>query len=168
MTKERVVEIAPYRDTDHDAVVKLVLDIQQQEFGANATYEGQADLRNPSGFFRSRGGEIWVARVGGETVGTVAIIDFGGRRGSLRKMFVRADMRGPRLGIADRLLDKLLDWARQRDMTAIYLDTSDAFHAAHRFYEKRGFERVDKEEMPADFPAMSGASRFYRLLLKGV
>ncbi len=165
MTKEHVVEIAPYGDVDHNAVVKLVLDIQQQEFGANATYEGQADLRDPGDFFRSRGGEIWVARVGDEIVGTVAIIDFGGRCGALRKMFVRADMRGSRLGIADRLLDNLLDWARHRNMTAIYLDTSDAFRAAHRFYEKQGFNRVEMKDLPADFPAMSGAARFYRLLL---
>ncbi|HUT49291.1 MAG TPA: GNAT family N-acetyltransferase [Alphaproteobacteria bacterium] len=166
------VRIVPYEDRHRAALSVLVVDIQRGEFGLNASAGDQPDLVDPAGFFREAGGEIWVALTGGppmdEVVGAVAILDFGERRAALRKMFVRADMRGRPHRIAERLLETLIAWARERDFTEIYLDTLAAFAAARRFYARHGFEELTKADMPADFPAMNWNARFFRRRLQAV
>lgn len=168
-TPAETIRIVPYEDRHRAALSVLVVDIQRGEFGLNASAAGQPDLVDPAGFFRGAGGEIWLALSGKppreEVVGSVALLDFGHRRAALRKMFVRADMRGKRHAIAERLLDALLTWARGHDFTAIYLDTLQAFAAAHRFYARHGFEELAKADMPADFPAMNWNARFFRRTL---
>jgi N-acetylglutamate synthase-like GNAT family acetyltransferase len=163
------VRIVPYEARYREALAVLVVDIQRGEFGLNASAAGQPDLVDPAGFFRGGGGEIWLALAGTppreEVVGSVALLDFGERRAALRKMFVRADMRGKQHLIAERLLDALLAWARAQDFTEIYLDTLQAFKAAHRFYARHGFEELSKADMPRDFPAMNWNARFFRLRL---
>jgi GNAT superfamily N-acetyltransferase len=160
------VRIVPYQDRHREALSVLVVDIQRGEFGLNASAADQPDLVDPAGFFRGTGGEVWVALAGkapkDEVVGAIAILDFGERRAALRKMFVRADMRGKRFRIAERLLDALLAWARAHDFAEIYLDTLQAFAAAHRFYARHGFEELSKADMPPDFPAMNWNARFFR------
>ena len=99
-------------------------------------------------------------------IGSVALLDIGDGLGALRKMFVAADCRGAHAGVARRLLGALLDHARARGLSAIYLGTTDKFLAAHRFYEKHGFELVDAVKLPASFPRMAVDSRFYRLKLQ--
>lgn len=161
------VSILPYEDRHRAALSALVLDIQRGEFGLDATEAGQPDLVDPAGFFRGTGGEIWVALASPEetVVGAVALLDFGARRAALRKMFVRADMRGPPHRIAERLLDTLIGWAREHGFTEIYLDTLSAFAAARRFYARHGFEEIAKAEVPRDFPAMNWNAHFFRLAL---
>jgi len=163
------VRIVPYEERHREALAVLVVDIQRGEFGLNASAAGQPDLVDPAGFFRGAGGEIWVALVGTppreEVVGSVALLDFGDRRAALRNMFVRADRRGEPHRIAERLLEALLAWARAHDFAEIYLDTLQAFKAAHRFYARHDFEELAKADMPPDFPAMNWNARFFRLTL---
>lgn len=44
----------------------------------------------------------------------------------------------------------------------IFPDTTDKFHAAHRFYEKNNFHRVPVGSLPAKFSRMAVDSIFYR------
>jgi len=157
------IAIVPYAPAHHDRVAALVLGIQNGEFGDKITYEQQLDLVDPGAFFGERGGAFWVALAGTEVVGTVGLIDVGSRCAGLRKMFVRADMRGAPLNIAQRLLDMVLDHARGHGFQWIYLDTIDAFRAAHRFYAKNGFEEIGREALPPGFPYLPGASKFFRI-----
>lgn len=151
---------------------RLVLDIQQGEFGAPITLADQPDLQDPAGFFSGGDSACWVAEAGGELVGTVALIDCGrGDAGSsprlaaLRKMFVRADWRGRDKGVADALLDELLNHARAAGFGIVMLDTIRLFEAAARFYLRRGFAEIGREDLPPHFPMMAAAERFFRLEL---
>ena len=84
---------------------------------------------------------------------------------ALRKMFVAAPFRGRELGVAGKLLDALLAHARAQGIARIFLGTTDKFLAAHRFYEKKGFEELQKAELPKAFPVMAVDSKFYVLSL---
>ena len=53
----------------------------------------------------------------------------------------------------------------RKRLPEIYLGTTDKFLAAHRFYEKNGFKRIQPELLPTQFPKMKVDSRFYRLML---
>jgi N-acetylglutamate synthase-like GNAT family acetyltransferase len=115
--------------------------------------------------YQVKNGNFWLALREGKVVGTIALLDFGNARGALRKMFVDARYRGRDHGIGQALLDTLLNWARERQYEEIMLGTTEKFLAAHRFYEKNGFEAIPKSSLPQDFPAMPVDNTFYQLLL---
>lgn len=162
--------IRPWTRGDQEGVVALISGIQRGEFGLSITPEDQPDLMDIDGFYRSQGrpgvGEFWVAEATeGVVVGCIALLDIGNAQAALRKMFVDADWRGAEKGIAKALLSALLDHARKSGVAEIFLGTTTRFLAAHRFYEKHGFARIEKGDLPPAFPVMSVDTVFYRLEL---
>ena len=139
----------------------LILPIQRDEFGLPLTLDDQPDLEAIPDFYQRGAGQFWVAVAGGRVVGTIALLDIGDREGALRKMFVHPDWRGRRVGTAQRLLDTLLAHAGAQALRRVYLGTTSSFLAAHRFYEKNGFCRVEAEDLPVSFPRMAVDMRFY-------
>ena len=127
--------IRRYRPGDEDAIIALIVAIQRKEFAIAITVQDQPDLADISGFYRTGAGDFWVAEHSGAIVGTIALKDIGAGDGALRKMFVAPAHRGP------------------------------ARVAAHRFYEKSGFERIAPDRLPPRFPRMAVDTRFYRLAL---
>ena len=152
--------IQPFQVGFERQVLDLILPIQQIEFGVPITARDQPDLaRIPEVYQAGRGG-FWVALAEGRVVGTIGLIDFGSG-GALRKMFLHKDHRGS--GLAQALLDTLLDHARSQALPGIWLGTLPHMVAAHRFYERNGFRRVEPEELPLDFPRMAVDTVFYAL-----
>lgn len=150
---------------DQTTIGALINGIQRGEFGIDITLSDQPDLADIQGFYRKGAGDFWIAEVSGKIGGTIALIDIGGELGALRKMFVAPEFRGPEHGIAKKLLNVLLDRARTQGLAAVYLGTTAKFLAAHRFYEKNGFDLVDAADLPESFPRMDVDTRFYRITL---
>jgi len=73
---------------------------QREEFGLPIALADQPDLEDIPGFYRRGSGDFWVALVGGQAVGTIALLDIGNAQGALRKMLVKAAFRGPERGVA--------------------------------------------------------------------
>lgn len=146
-------------------IADLIVPIQREEFGISITYQDQPDLLDIPGFYQSGAGQFWLALDGERVVGSIALKDIGNEEATLRKMFVASDYRGPEHGVAAKLLAALIEHAKDQSLRAIYLGTTDKFLAAHRFYEKNGFELIDEDSLPAGFPRMKVDSRFYRLAL---
>ena len=145
---------------DHQvSILELILSIQQKEFGMSITAQDQPDLLDIPGFYLTGKGQFWVAQVGGRVVGTIALKDIGDNQVALRKMFVAPEFRGQ--GVAEALLARALDWCREKGVDRIFLGTTDQFVAAHGFYEKQGFSRLEKSELPAAFPVMVVDTIFY-------
>jgi N-acetylglutamate synthase-like GNAT family acetyltransferase len=140
----------------------LIIGIQRDEFQIPITLEDQPDLQDIPTFYQQGAGNFWVAVSDGEVVGTVALLDLGNRQAALRKMFVRAAYRGPAHGVSADLLETLLEWARSRGVKEVYLGTTEKFLAAHRFYERNGFQQTTDTELPPTFPKMAVDTRFYR------
>jgi len=157
------VHIDAFHPRDEQDVIALILAIQRDEFGFEITADDQPDLREIPTFYQQGAGDFWLARVDGKVVGTIGLKDIGNGEGALRKMFVDAAHRGASLSVAARLLKVLLHTAAQRDLRRVYLGTTDRFAAAHRFYEKQGFERVAPEVLPDSFPRMALDTRFYAM-----
>lgn len=147
-------------------IIKLVLPIQQIEFGVPVTLDGQPDLLDIEGNYQVAGGGFWGATDNGTLLGTIALINIGHSAGVVRKMFVHKDFRGKQYGIAAMLMQTLLQHCKETGITDIYLGTVDVMRAAHRFYEKNGFERLEKAHLPAYFPFMPADNMFYHLHLK--
>jgi N-acetylglutamate synthase-like GNAT family acetyltransferase len=160
-----MVHIRPFAPGDKSGVAAVIVPIQQGEFGVPVTLEDQPDLGDIPGFYQRGSGNFWVAEDAGEIVGTIGLLDIGGGRAALRKMFVVQPFRGKEHGVARRLLDELVAWALSKAISEIYLGTTDRFLAAHRFYEKNGFDEITRSELPEAFPVMAVDSRFYRRIL---
>ena len=62
--------------------------------------------------------------------------------GELKRFFVARERRGA--GIADALLDALIDHARAHDVELLRLETGDKQHAAIAFYRRHGFVVVPR------------------------
>jgi GrpB-like predicted nucleotidyltransferase (UPF0157 family)/GNAT superfamily N-acetyltransferase len=161
------IEIAPFTAADSNAVVGLIVSIQRGEFDLPITIDDQPDLTDVDAGYRTAGGEFFVARARGHVVGTVAAIIVDDNTVALRKMFVHRDHRGAG-GLAGRLMDTIVDWSRRAGYRTILLGTTDRMTAAHRFYEKHGFTRIDADRLPAEFPRMAVDSVFFRRELPGV
>lgn len=142
-------------------IVDIILPIQQIEFQVPITLNDQPDLFDIESNYHGTGGNFWGAKVDGQLVGTIALIAFDGQEGAIRKMFVRKEFRGKEFGIAQLLLNELIAYSKSKGITALYLGTVDMLKAAHRFYERNGFTRLDQADLPTAFPRMSADTIFY-------
>ena len=153
--------VVPFTPVYEEQVVDLILSVQRNEFGIDITAEQQPDLREIPAYYQTGRGNFWVALASGKVVGTISLLDIGNRQAALRKMFVHLEHRGATTGTAKRLLEVLLTWAGSQGVREIFLGTTPRFHAAHRFYEKNGFSRIGKNELPEAFPIMKVDTRFH-------
>lgn len=159
----RAIRVRPYAPGDEHQLIAMIVHIQTEEFGIPITAEDQPDLMDIPGVYQQRCGNFWVAETDGRIVGTIALLDIGGGQGALRKLFVRAQYRGAGTGTAATLLNTLMAWAGRSGFQGICLGTTSKFIAAHRFYEKNGFSKIPKADLPASFPVMAVDSHFYRI-----
>ena len=159
------VAVEPWSPGHRDAVIAFILAIQQGEFGVPITAADQPDICDVPAYYGRGDGGFWIVREGDDIIGTIALLDHGDHAAALRKMFVRHDRRGREHGIANALLATVLTHARARGLRTLRLGTRPEMLAAHRFYEKQGFERIEPEALPPSFPRMRVDSVFYRLEL---
>nr|WP_199000538.1 GNAT family N-acetyltransferase [Flavobacterium sp. ASV13] len=158
--------IIPIENQYEEAIVDLILNIQQKEFNIAITINDQPDLLNITNFYYADGGHFWGAFINDELVGTIALVKFSDTEAAIRKMFVKKEYRGKEFGIAQKLLDTLLDYCAVNKIDNIYLGTISVLEAALRFYERNHFVRIEKDSLPAAFPVMSADNVFCHLTLK--
>jgi GNAT superfamily N-acetyltransferase len=152
-------EILDYQGGRDPEVAALILSVQRDDVGLFVPIEEQPELLDISGAYRDGG--FWVAVAGGEIIGTIGMMRYG-TSGVLKKLFVRADHRGPD-GAARRLYDKALAWAQAHDLTAIFLDTPAVATRSHAFYRRRGFRVVERAELPDGYDFSDRDSLIFRL-----
>jgi GNAT superfamily N-acetyltransferase len=154
---------------DHcQQILGLILPIQQIEFNVPITLEDQPDLLDIATHYYHTGGGFWGAKIDDELIGTIALIATENNAGTIRKMFVKKEYRGKETGTAQLLLNTLINYSREAEIKDLYLGTVDMLKAAHRFYERNGFERRTSEEMPSCFRRMGGENLYYHLHLVSV
>lgn len=152
------------RDISH--IIDLILPIQQIEHGVPVTIADQPDLLDIEKNYQQTGGGFWGIRHEGQIIGTIALIKMADRQGGvIRKMFVKKEFRGKEFGLAQKLLEHLIAYANDIDLTALYLGTVHILQAAIRFYERNHFLPLSKAHLPSNFPLMEVDDTFYYLKL---
>ncbi|MFF4804120.1 GNAT family N-acetyltransferase [Streptomyces sp. NPDC001351] len=113
------------------------------EFGWNTDYEGLvarivADFAEDHDPHLER---VWIAELDGRPVGCVMCVrDEAPGTARLRLLLVEPDARG--LGIGDRLVGAVIDFARGVGYRELVLWTNDVLAAARRIYQRHGFVLV--------------------------
>lgn len=155
------ITIRRYEDADFQSISDLIANIHKIEFDITSTQDDKLSLTDINQYYSKGSSGFWVALVNDKIVGTIALLDITKNAAALQNMFVAADYRGTVSGVANKLLTHLLHESEAQGVRDIFLGTSTALSAAHRFYEKNGFIRYSKTDLPSRFPIMSIDSRFY-------
>ena len=161
-----MIKIETYTEKYKPHIATLILNIQNNEFNVPLTIADQPDLLDIENFYFKKNSSFWVAVEDEKLIGTIALIDFDNGQAALRKMFVHKDYRGKEKGVGQLLLNKLLTWCNEKNITEIYLGTVEQLHAAKRFYVKNGFVKIDKAALPETFPLMQVDTEFFKLRME--
>ncbi len=157
---EEIARIVEFTPAHSEAFRSLNLEWISEVFGLEELDRRQ--LSDPGREIIDRGGEIFIAEVGDQTVGTCAMLFVESGHYELAKMAVAEKFRGR--GIGQRLLDAAVRWARRKNAHEITLLSHSRLSAAVGLYEKNGFEPI-----PFD-PGAAGYERCdiaMRLALEG-
>jgi ribosomal protein S18 acetylase RimI-like enzyme len=88
-------------------------------------------------YFLDGGGQIFVALHDGQVIGTCAVMPRGRDELELAKLTVASEFRGQ--GIARRLVEQCVAYARDRGVRRLSLVSNSRLQAALRLYESFGF-----------------------------
>ncbi|XXM73198.1 GNAT family N-acetyltransferase [Lysinibacillus sphaericus] len=157
--------VKQYTSQYQTQVADLILHIQKQEYSIPITKKDQPDLFMIEEYYQTGRGNFWIAVYNDHVVGTISLLDIGNNQAALRKMFVDKEFRGAAHKTASLLLAAAMRWAEERSIHPVYLGTTPQFLAAHRFYEKTGFKRIEREDLPENFPVLQVDKKFYRYSL---
>ena len=98
------------------------------------------DLLNTEESIINKGGEIFFALIEDKPIATVAMIPIKSDTYELAKMTVDTQYRGN--GIANKLMDKCILFAKEKKVKEIILITNDTLVIARNLYDKYGFKEV--------------------------
>jgi ribosomal-protein-alanine N-acetyltransferase len=130
------MNLRPFRRSDLDTLYE----IDQACFPPGVSY-GKAEL---AGFIAGRGSRTWIAEEGSQIVGFLIADRAGPRAAHIVTIDVRAAYR--RRGIGRILMDAAEEWARKQKLELIYLETAEDNLVAQRFYQARGYAKVERVE----------------------
>jgi N-acetylglutamate synthase-like GNAT family acetyltransferase len=150
-----------FQSKDQEELKAFVLHIQNNEFGLGFSETDQPDLLDTSSFYKNGG--FWTAKLQDEIVGTIGLQNLDDANAVLRKMFLKKELRGGQLNIAQKLFDTLLDCAKKRNFKTIWLDTPAVATASHRFYERNGFIETNNQNLPMGYHFIDKNSKIYQL-----
>ena len=104
-----------------------------------------------------------VTKDNGKTAGSIGLMKFGDGTAVLKKFFVYEPYRGAPCHLGRQLYGTLLDYARTHGVKQLILDTPKNTDRAHKFYERAGFTKIERADVPVvyDFPYED--SDFFRL-----
>jgi putative acetyltransferase len=137
------------RATNNDlAAIRAVLLAVRGEHGVvDETNRSDGDLDHlEESYFRGGGTfQVIVDKPTQRIVGCAALRPLNDQRAELCKMYLEKAARGQ--GLGKRLLEAILDLARNNGFTEVWLETNSALTVATGLYRKYGFQPVPPEDL---------------------
>lgn len=132
-------------------IIAFVTQIQKNEFHIPITPEINAGILHAEAeYYYHRSYNFWYAvDEQGNIIGSIGLKKINESQAEIKKFFVDAHYRGR--GVSQKLFSTLLKAADKHQFSQLYLGTVDTLHAAIRFYEKYGFQKMTGQQLPPDF-----------------
>ncbi len=168
LNDDRQVQFRQYEPHENPEPIQQLHRVALQEAGAYADNPAlDSDLWAPASYYGSLGGEFWVGELDGKVVAMGAFrlylpetddqlrqphqlhqsnqpgLKESTRQAELKRMRIQPDLQGQGIGLA--LLKLLETRAKQRDYTALVLDTV-AGTPAQQFYEQHGYQETGRHQ----------------------
>ncbi|MEB3703113.1 GNAT family N-acetyltransferase [Candidatus Bealeia paramacronuclearis] len=143
-------------------IVHFINSIQIHEFSIPVSEAMNESLYQAPTYYRDSQGAInfWVAEDAQGIVGTVGLKQLSNKSGEIKKLFVRQDCRHK--GVSVELISHLMQRAHALGLETLYLGTVSHLVAAQRFYEKMGFYRISKNDLPETFEFCEVDTEFFK------
>jgi len=124
---------------DFRTACNAIIDPKKKYVSTTAKDNGGSTFDN---VINSTSSAIFLAKQGNEYIGIVTVykipkIRKGEYCGEIEEMYVNQNFQGK--GVAQLLIDAVIDWAKKEGMVTIRLESSNELKRAHGFYEKVGF-----------------------------
>lgn len=150
-----MLKITQYHKQHQTTINALVEDISKE-------FDEPISSNNPS--IKSKTfDEYWIAEKDNLVIGTIGIIRLQNKNAILKSMFVKREYRGKEHGVSSLLLQTAIIWSKKEKIENIFLGTMTQFEAAQKFYEKNGFHRIDRTQLPLDFVHNPIDDIFYKI-----
>jgi ribosomal protein S18 acetylase RimI-like enzyme len=153
--EDSIILFAPATDTDLFGVRELFSEYAKL-LNVDLCFQNfEAELAGLPGEYAQPRGAIYLAAVDGALAGCCALrpldtVDYPNAC-EMKRLYVRSGFRG--VGLGRRLVEAILDSARQAGFDSILLDTLDDMESARALYGELGFEEVP----PYYFNPIAGA-----------
>lgn len=136
-----MVEIRPAEFPLHQALVQRLFREYADGLGIDLCFQDfEAELAGLPGKYAPPTGRLLLAWADGQPVGCVALRHLGDGACEMKRLYLRPQARGTRLG--RRLAERICAEARAAGYARICLDTLPSMAAAVRVYEELGFRPV--------------------------
>lgn len=147
----KMIQIRTYTDADRDSIIDLVLHCQNDGTRPPVTVKDQPELLDIKEKYINQGGCFWVAEDDGRLAGTIGLMNCNSGIAVLKKFFVYEPYRSAPHHLGRRLYAVLMDFACGHGIRQLILDTPKNTDRAHDFYEKAGFRKIEKGQLPVAF-----------------
>lgn len=158
-----MLKIDTFSHSDTDDIIKLVLHCQNDGTRPLVSVNEQPDLLHIKEEYIDSGGNFWVAKDEGKLAGTIGLYPCRNNTAILKKFFVYEEYRGVPHHLGQKLYFTLLDFAKEKEIKTLILDTPKNTERAHKFYIKAGFKSVEKEDLPVQYSYPYADSDFFIL-----
>lgn len=162
-----MMHIERYQEIDKEKVIELVLGCQNDGSRPLVGIADQPELLCVEKSYFSGGGYFWVAKEEDMLIGSIGLMNAGDGIGILKKFFVCEAYRGKPHHVGQKLYLQALAFAKEHAFKELILDTPKNTQRAHNFYEKAGFMKIDKKDLPVryHYPYHEKDCDFFRLTL---
>jgi len=127
------MRIRKFNEKDTKQVISLISNVLYEIFKVKP-----ANIELDKGFFMA-GGMLYVAEHQHEIVAVIGIKKHKNSIAKLKRFYVKKSYRGT--GLAQKLYNKALSFAKTHGYTKIILSTTLQMKAAINFYQKQGFKK---------------------------
>lgn len=132
-------------------IINMIENIQKNEFAIPITDDiNLCILKAEKDFHYNSSYNFWYAiDPNGSIIGSIGLKKIDDQYGEIKKLFVVKEYRNK--GVAQRLMNTLIKAAAKHEFDFLILGTVDKLQAAHKFYNKYGFEQINQQDLPARF-----------------
>lgn len=132
-----MLTIESMRDEQRGAFAAIWIPWLQDSMKRTAEPEDLAVMADPASYYRSEGGDAFLAVINGEVEGAVAVKKLGATSFEFCKLVVTEAARGH--GVGRALVEHCLTFARERGGSALFLQSFNALDVALGLYRRMGF-----------------------------
>lgn len=137
-----MIKIRKYEKEDKERVIKLVRKVLFEIFNTEA--ENIEDLENIEQEYFENNGVFYVVEDNGKIIGTIAVKKEEDNIARIKRMFIDKEYR--KQGIGQRLLDRIIEFCKNKGYKKIILSTHQQMQEAIEFYKKNEFKEYKRDK----------------------
>ncbi|WP_253805451.1 bifunctional helix-turn-helix transcriptional regulator/GNAT family N-acetyltransferase [Fictibacillus arsenicus] len=142
-SSQKEIVIRPFRSGDVGYIAYLHGRLYDHTYKFGPKFEYYVMKGLTEFMLNSDGGELWVAEVDNQIVGSIAITKSSENTAQLRWFILDEDYQG--MGIGKKLMETALHFCKEKSYQHVFLWTVSTLHAARYLYQKYNFELTEEK-----------------------